>query len=223
MENSMTEEQQRRRGRPRREDAGEVEERILNAASAVFHEHGFGRATMDQIAEAARAGKTSLYSRYPTKAELFAAVVRRSSAQFAERMSIVITTGSLRERMIATGIELADATLTAESIALMRSTSAEAEAYPDVAQEGFAIGFGECVRSVAASLADPGALDPDTELARVTPVATRFVEMALHPLYMHAFFGADLEVLRERARAEVVQVADVLLPLVEDGDSDASA
>ena len=44
------------------------------------------------------------------------------------------------------------------------------------------------------------------------PAAQRFVELALHPLYMHAFFGADLADLRKRALVCVAEVVDFLLP-----------
>lgn len=42
-------------------------------------------------------------------------------------------------------------------------------------------------------------------------MAARFVEMALHPLYMHAFSGADLAGLCERATRDVPEVAEILL------------
>ena len=46
-----------RYGRPPRGHAGRVEERILDAAGRVFLEHGFQGASVDEIAEAASAGK----------------------------------------------------------------------------------------------------------------------------------------------------------------------
>ena len=46
-----------RYGRPPREHAGQVEERILDAAGRVFLEHGFQGASVDEIAEAASAGQ----------------------------------------------------------------------------------------------------------------------------------------------------------------------
>src|SRR5690242_21676591 len=51
-----------RSGRPPRDLAGEVEERILDAAAKVFLERGFEGASVDEIADVARAGK-------PTRSE----------------------------------------------------------------------------------------------------------------------------------------------------------
>ena len=66
-----------RYGRPPREHAGQVEERILDAAGRVFLEHGFQGASVDEIAEVASAGKPTIYARFPSKQALFAAVIDR--------------------------------------------------------------------------------------------------------------------------------------------------
>ena len=50
---------------PSRGHAGQVEERILDAAGRIFLEHGFQGASVDEIAEAASAGKPTIYARFP--------------------------------------------------------------------------------------------------------------------------------------------------------------
>ncbi|GJD73903.1 hypothetical protein CFIICLFH_2133 [Methylobacterium goesingense] len=197
-----------RRGRPRADQAGQIEERIITVASSLFLEQGFGRTTVDQIAELAHTGKTTLYGRFPTKEALFSAVVLRYVDVLQARMAIVPTSGSLKERLVQVGIELANLTLAEESIALMRLTIAEAKAFPELGREGFRIGFGGCVSCIAECLATDAS---DAALAEATPTAVRFVEMALHPLYMHAFSGADLSGLCERATRDVPEVAEILL------------
>lgn len=197
-----------RRGRPRADQAGQVEARIIAAASTLFLEQGFGRTTLDQVAEAAHAGKTTLYGRFPTKEALFSAVVLRYVDELQARMAIVPTSGTVKERLVQVGIALADLTLAEESIALMRLTIAEAKAFPELGHEGFRIGFGGCVRCIAECLATDGY---DAAVTEATPLAARFVEMALHPLYMHAFSGADLAGLCERATRDVPEVAEILL------------
>ena len=56
-----------RTGRPSSERACEIEPRILDAAARVFLERGFSAASIKQIAETARAGKPTIYARYPDK------------------------------------------------------------------------------------------------------------------------------------------------------------
>src|SRR5215469_12108523 len=63
-------------GRPPKELAGEVEQRILDAARNVFLQRGFEGASIDEIAKAARSGKPTIYARFPDKRALFTAVMR---------------------------------------------------------------------------------------------------------------------------------------------------
>ena len=67
-------------GRPPKGLAGEVEERILDAARKVFLERGFEGASIEEIAEAARSGKPTIYARFPGKEALFTAVVMQNVA-----------------------------------------------------------------------------------------------------------------------------------------------
>ena len=67
-----------RSGRPPRALAGEVEERILDAARKVFLERGLEGASIDEIADVAHAGKPTIYARFPGKEALFAAVMLRA-------------------------------------------------------------------------------------------------------------------------------------------------
>src|SRR5215469_1860277 len=69
-----------RYGRPPRERAGEVEARILEAARHLFLEHGLAGTSMEEIATRARAGKPTIYARFPSKEALFTAVVMRNVA-----------------------------------------------------------------------------------------------------------------------------------------------
>lgn len=68
----------RRRGRPPASQAGQFDERILQVATSLFLDRGFGRTTLDLVAQHAEVGKSSLYARYPSKGDLFAAVVSLS-------------------------------------------------------------------------------------------------------------------------------------------------
>ncbi len=54
-------------------------ELILDAAEKVFIGRGYDSATMDEIAASAEFTKKSVYSYFPTKDELFAAVILRAS------------------------------------------------------------------------------------------------------------------------------------------------
>lgn len=57
-------------------------EAILDAARQVFSERGFGKATLDEIAEVAEFGKGTLYNYFKNKEELFVSVIIRGIHRF---------------------------------------------------------------------------------------------------------------------------------------------
>ncbi|WP_261575113.1 TetR/AcrR family transcriptional regulator [Frankia gtarii] len=71
---------------------------ILDAVAELVTEVGYERVTVDAIAARARASKTTLYRRWPGKAELVAeALCRRAESNIAE----VTDTGTLRDDLTA--------------------------------------------------------------------------------------------------------------------------
>jgi AcrR family transcriptional regulator len=69
------------RGRPR--DAG-IERRVLEAAMGEMRARGYDGMSIDRVAERAEVAKTTLYRRWPTKAELVIAMITelRSAVPF---------------------------------------------------------------------------------------------------------------------------------------------
>lgn len=63
-----------------------LREHILDSAKSAFLASGFERTSMDAIATHAATSKRSLYAHFPTKDDLFVAVVARIREQFAERL-----------------------------------------------------------------------------------------------------------------------------------------
>src|SRR5262249_39991554 len=83
-------------GRPPKERAGEVEERILDAAHKIFLARGFEGASVEEIAEAARAGKPTIYARFGDKRALFTAVMMRDDVSRIEQFAIHEPNGTTR-------------------------------------------------------------------------------------------------------------------------------
>lgn len=80
----------KRLGRPRRET---TEAAILNAASALLGERGYGPMTVDEVAARAGVGKQTLYRRWPSKAAVVLDALTRQTA----REVATPDSGSLRE------------------------------------------------------------------------------------------------------------------------------
>src|SRR5262249_37531497 len=64
-------------GRLSAEEAAKLPDRLLDAATALFLEHGYGGVSMEGIARAAGASTKTLYGRYRNKDEILSAAIQR--------------------------------------------------------------------------------------------------------------------------------------------------
>src|ERR1700731_4277185 len=120
-------------GRPPKELAGEVDERILDAARKVFLERGFEGASIDEIAEVARSGKPTIYARFRDKRALFTEVVTRDILSRITEIKSELPTGvTIEERLTSAASTLLCWGLDSERIALMRLAVAEGRRFPDL-------------------------------------------------------------------------------------------
>jgi AcrR family transcriptional regulator len=101
---------------------------IVEAAASVFQEKGFDRASMDAISARAGGSKATLYSYFPSKEELFFAVVEHVlQAQAEAPLDALAGEGSLRDRLTRFARRHVEFRLHDNVIALDRLLIAEAE------------------------------------------------------------------------------------------------
>ena len=187
-------------GRPRRESAGEVDERILDAAAKVFLERGFSGASVDEIAEVACAGKPTIYARFPNKEALFTAVIERLVRRATSIEGVSCAGASIDDRLIALAAAILSTVLVPETIGLIRVAVAEARRFPELATSVGRMARerkAETVRRLLAEFADSDqaralpAFAPD----RLPETARRFLELVGPPMLLRALFGEDLAAL----------------------------
>jgi TetR/AcrR family transcriptional regulator len=65
----------------------EKKEQIIKTATKIFAQKGFHQAKMDEIAEAAKVAKGTLYYNYASKSKLFAATVTAGMEEIMEKIS----------------------------------------------------------------------------------------------------------------------------------------
>lgn len=125
-------------GRLSAEDAAELPDRLLDAAFLQFTEHGFGGATMDQIAKRAGASTKTLYSRFDNKSEILEAVIRRNVqrtvADHLRAFALQPAESDPREFLVKFGMQIGVSALTDETAGLSRLTFAEAHRFPVLAR-----------------------------------------------------------------------------------------
>jgi AcrR family transcriptional regulator len=197
-------------GRPPRELAGEVEERILDGAGKVFLERGFEGASIDEIAEVARAGKATIYARFPGKEALFAAVVARKARKTASPDSLVYQGSTTEQRLQALATTILEQALAPEAVGLIRLTVAEARRFPDLASNAHRAARARGSESVAALLSDIGksaevdAL-PAFAADRLPDTARRFVDLIFLPIMWRVLFGEDPAAVRAEIEPHVAK------------------
>jgi AcrR family transcriptional regulator len=190
-----------RTGRPPRELAGEVEARILDAAREIFLERGLAGASMEETAGLARAGKPTIYARFPSKEALFTAVVMRSiDANLARSESLVPIGATIEERLASVAGGILHWALVSDTVGLMRLAIAEARRFPDLASSVHRMARERGRESVARLLGEVAQSDalgtlPAFAPERLATTAQFFLDVILLPLVLRALFGEKLEAL----------------------------
>ena len=188
-------------GRPPRGLAGQVEERILDAAGRVFLERGFRGASVDEIAEAAGAGKPTIYARFPGKQALFSAVIERLVSRNTSLDAFSCAGGSIEQRLDALAAVILTRLLSPETIGLIRVAVAEARRFPDLATSVSRMGRERPTQAVArvfgelAATGDIG-VSPVFAPEKLPETARRFLDLVVLPMLVRALFGEDLAGLR---------------------------
>jgi TetR/AcrR family transcriptional regulator, mexJK operon transcriptional repressor len=144
----------RRGGRPSREQAALLGDRILDAATDLFLAEGYGATSIEAVAQRARISKRTFYHRFPDKAALFGAVVHRIIQGVRPPPDVPLFEGSdlgeVLHRLARLGVHASVAPMT---LALSRLMLVEAQRFPELAavaaREGSRI---EAVRQIAAML-----------------------------------------------------------------------
>jgi len=198
-----------RGGRPRRDQAGEVERRLLDAATAMFLAKGFDATTCEEVVSAAGAGKASLYARFENKEALFAAVLRRMAVtppDAADRWA----GAPLVERLRAVGLAILQDASQPETAAAMRLIIAAAPRFPEIAREAGRVGWDSGIARVRlAALAGPDSP------GNVDALATRFVDLVFPPHQLRLLLGEEPQSLLAEAASRVDQALSELLSDVD--------
>jgi len=78
----------------------DVREKVLKVAGIIFRKYGFNKTTVDEIAKAARKGKSTIYYYFKSKEEIFEAVVEQEAQTLKSRLiSVVSENKSPKEKL----------------------------------------------------------------------------------------------------------------------------
>ena len=123
-------------GRPSAKHAAARMDKILNTAADIFLQEGFDRASVASIAKVAGASKETLYARFPTKEELFEAVMSRKTEILLKKFSqVLVQKHSIEKVLELYGLNLLYFMLSPEMQRLNRILISSAPQFPELASQ----------------------------------------------------------------------------------------
>jgi AcrR family transcriptional regulator len=130
-------------------------EAILNVAAESFLEHGYAGTTMSAIAAALGGSKGTLWSYFPSKEVLFAAVIDRVTEAFRAQLSPILNShDGTRTALRRFCLEFLRKLTSPEGIALHRLVVGEAGRFPEVGRIFYERGPRQTQRLLAGFLAE---------------------------------------------------------------------
>jgi AcrR family transcriptional regulator len=188
--------------------AGDVDKRIMDAATRVFLAHGLEGATIDKIARAAGASKPTIYGRYPGKEALFAAVVENEISRVLLHADVEYESDSVRERLEHFALIMLTTSLERRVVALLRIIIAEAPRFPALARaadESARRKGSIVVARILKEAAENGELPAlrGTSRHALLQTAEFYLNLAFLPLEMRALVGEDIKTLKAQSAQHV--------------------
>lgn len=142
---------------------------IVAAAERLFLEQGYGATSMDGVAAAAGASKRTVYNHFPSKEELFRAVVEGLYEELHGAVAAPATGGDPRLALTTFATALLAHIARPEIRALVRLVIAEHGRFPEITNIFFAAGKEQAVARLAGWIAGEAASGrlrvPDATLA----------------------------------------------------------
>jgi len=174
--------------------------RILEAATDLFLRDGYGATSIDSILEVSGGSKATLYSYFPTKDDLFRAVVEEVLAS-STREPRLDTSADPRTSLIEFSVQRLELLFSPRHHALLRLIIAERDRFPDIAAmfyERAPLRSRGMLAAYFAELERKGVLDPGSS----EEAAEFLIGMMVHWWIMRGLLLGESptpEAIRERA------------------------
>ncbi|MBC7304818.1 MAG: TetR/AcrR family transcriptional regulator [Nocardia sp.] len=167
-------------GRPTPARARARREELLDTALDLFLEHGFELATIDMIASSVHMTKRTVYARYPDKAALFLAAVRRAIDREAVGPEVLadLDNGNLAETLAAVARLRIGQVMTPHGLKLQRIINTEGYRFPEIFVAHNQVSTGPVVTFVASVLDRARAAGQITDID-TDQAARAFMSMAV--------------------------------------------
>ena len=184
---------------------------ILAVAAQSFFENGYAGTTMSGIAATLGGSKGTLWNYFPSKEELFAAVMDERTTSYQQRLTQLLDPcGDLQTTLRRLGINLLERITLPESVALYRLVLSESGRFPALGAIFYEHAPGHTRRLIAEFLA--GAMRRGLLRQADPAVAARiFLTLLLSGCQQLLLLGQISEATPEQIEADVAQALDFFL------------
>ena len=182
--------------------------KILSAATGLFLSDGYGETSIDAIVEKSGGSKATLYSYYPTKADLFRAVV--DSIVTTQEGPVLGSLENVRETLVTFSEHRLRIVFSSNHRALMRLIISERDRFPDIARMYYEQGplhSHMVLRDYFEILIERGVLD----IRSADEACEFFRGMLLHQLYIEQLYLGASPLSAEELGVKARHVVDRFL------------
>ena len=170
----------RRGGRPSQAEAERLGDHILDAATELFLDHGYGPTSIEAVARRARISKRTFYYRFDDKAALFSAVVHRIIDRLHPPADVpLVSGGSLHENLERLANLMLRGALSPQAVALHRLIVAESARFPELAVIASEQGGRKEAITLIAGLLERAAHAQQLAVNNSTFAAQQFLQMVI--------------------------------------------
>lgn len=190
---------------------GRKYDQVLEGARQAFLQDGFDGAGVDDIARNAGVSKATLYSYFPDKRLLFIEIARlECQRQSDEAKEIVPHDLPVRDLLNFVATRMVTFFNSSLSLSIFRLCAAEAERFPDMAQEFYRNGPLQAQAKLGAYLAEATARG-DLNVEHPEFAANQFAELCKSGIFARLLFGIDKRISQEEARFVASEAVETFL------------
>jgi len=197
--------------RAKRLTAEERRSAILEAAASVFFEQGYAATSIDAIIARLGGSKRNIYNEFGSKEGLFTALVSEASAKALAALTVEqIGNRDLDRTLMEFSRRLLDIYMSSRLIGVLRTVTAEASRFPELARAFYETGPGRAsarLTEVLEAARARGEIDvPDCRMA-----ADHFVGMVRDNLHLQVLLGLRAPPNLEEAENLITSVVSTFL------------
>jgi AcrR family transcriptional regulator len=185
-------------------------ERFLKEAEALFLEHGYAGASVNEIVRRAGGSLATLYNEFGSKEQLFAEIMRRrATAIFDSEVAQWPQSRTVRAGLVALATKLLDRILRDDGLAMYRIAISEAPRIPDLREAILEMSFPTFMNRLGGILVRLGVANA----ANSSESAEEFITLVHGQLVFRAACGGGKTITAKEKAKHIERAVDAFLTL----------